>query len=780
MRWLKRLVLVSLAVIIAGGAAGFFWLRTSLPLVDGTLAIPGLEHSVSISRDTNGVPHIKATTQHDAYFALGLAHAQDRLWQMDFQRRLGQGRLSEILGRPTTATDRYMRTLGLYRLAQASLPHLSPKTRESLQAYADGVNAWVETKRHAWWRAWPIEFYLLRYRPEPWQPADSLVWGRTMGLFLSRNWREEVLRAQIIRKLGKGAVKTLIPPYPDGAPRTLAGLMENPLAEGSASNFWVLGGKRTGSGKPLLANDPHLRFRSPGLWYLARVSAPGLDVTGTTVPGMPFTVLGHNREIAWGFTSAESDVQDLYIETLAPGQNGRYIAPGGTRAIETREERIKVRGDEDIVFSARATRHGPVISDLSPDVAALAGKDKIVSLATPSLLPDDRTADALHGLNRATGWQDFREALRNWHSPHVNIAMANRAGNIGMISPARIPVRRWGYGDVPAPGAGELYDWTGFIPFEQLPQSLNPAKGVIVNANNPTVRTVDYRYWLGLNHSPGYRATRIEEILSSRRRHDADAMTRLQMDSTSLMVRDLLPLMTKIHPTSKLGRQALALLKDWDGNMDRGKPQPLVFMAWISALKGAIFADELGELFSSFSGFRTQPIKRALTKDHIWCNNRATKATETCETILIRALETAISELAKKYEREPKDWRWGDAHEARFDHPVLGRIPIIGTLFNVRIPVDGGSYTINRGHMSPDNPKSPFASVHGAGLRAVYDLSDISKSRFAIAPGQSGNPLSSHYDDMAEIWRDGGFVTPGTRTPATQLTLNPAPGAKAN
>lgn len=779
MRWPKRLFLVSLAIILAGGG-GYVWLLTSLPQVDGTLTLRGLEGPVSVNRGAKGIPHIKATSQHDAYFALGVAHAQDRLWQMDFQRRLGQGRLSEILGKPTIATDRYMRTLGLYRLAKASLQHLSPNTRDSLQAYADGVNAWIGNKRRTWWRAWPIEFYLLRYRPEPWQPADSLVWGRTMALFLSGNWREEVLRAKIVRKFGKDAVKTLIPLYPSGAPRTLTGLMENPLAEGSASNFWVLGGKRTESGKPLLANDPHLRFRSPGLWYLASLSAPGLDVTGATVPGMPFTVLGHNREIAWGFTSAETDVQDLYIETLVRGQNGRYVAPNGTRAIKSRKERIKVRGADDIVFNARATRHGPVISDLSPDVAALAGRDEIISLATPSLLPDDRTADALHGLNRATGWRTFRETLRNWHSPHVNIVMANRAGDIGMVSPARIPIRRWGYGDVPAPGAGALYDWTGFIPFEQLPQSLNPAKGVIVNANNPTLRTADYRYWLGLNRSPGYRATRIEERLSLSRRHDADAMTRLQMDSTSLMARDLLPLMTEIRPTSKLARQALALVKDWDGSMNQNTPQPLIFMAWIATLKGAIFADELEKLFSSFSGFRTQPIKRALTKDQIWCDDRATKATETCNTILIRALEAATTGLAEKYGQKPADWLWGNAHEARFDHPVLGRLPIIGTLFNVRIPTDGGSYTVNRGHMIPDNPKSPFASVHGAGLRAVYDLSNLLKSRFTIAPGQSGNPLSPHYDDMAEIWRDGGSITPGTRTPASQLTLNPAPVAKAN
>ncbi len=778
MRWLKRLVYVALAVMFIGGTGGYLWLRTSLPKLDGVIALPGLEGSVDIGRDANGIPRIAATTVHDAYFALGVTHAQDRLWQMDFQRRLGQGRLSEILGEPTVSTDRYMRTLGLYRLAETSFQHLSPETRAALRAYTDGVNAWLAAQRSAWWRAWPIEFYLLRYRPEPWRPADSLVWGRTMGVFLSRSWQEELLRAQVIRKFGPGAVKTLFPPYPDGAPRTLAGTTENPLAEGSASNVWALAGSRTSSGKPLLANDPHLRFRNPGLWYLAHIVAPGLDVTGATVAGMPFTVLGHNRETAWGFTSAESDTQDLYIETLAPGEAGRYVTPGGTQPFVTREERIKVRENDDILFTVRQTRHGPVIGELSPGLKSFAAENQVITLAAPALLPDDRTADALYGLNRATDWRSFRESLRSWHSPHVNVVAAFRTGDIGMISPARIPVRRSGDGSLPSRGDSASNDWDGFILFDQLPQSHNPARSMIVNANNPTAQTADFPYWLGSDRLPGYRAIRIEELLSALPRHDMDGMTRLQADSVSPMARDLLPLMIKIRPTSEKARRALSLLEGWDGTMGRDKPQPLILTAWIAALKRAIFSDEFGDLFPSFSGFQTRPIKQVLTLDPAWCDDRTTEPVESCATILARSLETAISELAEKYGQDPAGWRWGKAHEARFDHPVLGRLPILGPLFNVRIPADGGSYTINRGHMNPDDPHSPFASIHGAGLRAVYDLSNLAKSRFIVAPGQSGNRLSKHYADMAPVWRDGRFYVPGVDRPVSQLRLEPAPAAK--
>tara|TARA_R110000787_G_scaffold119616_11_gene230544 strand:- start:591 stop:2921 length:2331 start_codon:yes stop_codon:yes gene_type:complete len=774
MRWLKTLFLVSLTALLAGGAGAYLWLQTSLPTIDGTLAFDGLEKPVTVTRDRDGVPHVKAASERDAYFALGVTHAQDRLWQMDFQRRLGQGRLSEVLGTPTLATDRYMRTLGLYRLAEKSFRHLTPETQNALQAYSDGVNAWLKTRSDAWWQAWPIEFYLLRYRPEPWRPADSLVWGRTMGLFLSRNWQEEMLRAKIVRALGKDALDTLLPPYPDSAPVSYASLIGNPLAEGSASNGWVLDGTRTTSGKPLLANDPHLRFRAPGLWYLARVSAPGLDVTGATVPGMPFTVLGHNRDIAWGFTSAETDVQDLFIETLLPDDSTRYATPDGPVPFAQREERIPLRGGDEQVFTVRETRHGPVVSDLDPEIAALARKDEVVALSAASLLPDDRTADALYALNRAGNWQDFREALRNWHSPHQNIFMATRTGETGMISPARIPIRRSGHGDVPSPGADGLHDWTGFIPFERLPQVRNPAGGTIVNANNQLVRPAGSSDWLGRNRTPGYRAARIEEILGSAARHDIDAMTRLQMDSVSPMARDLLPLMAETAPIAGRDRRALALLDGWDGGMLRDRPQPLIFAAWLAALKKAIFADELGELYAAFSGFRTQPVKRALTVEPRWCDNTATKEAESCKDILARALNDAMTSLARQYGDDPAAWRWGDAHQARLDHPVLGRVPVLGTLFNVRLPVDGGSYTVNRAHMRPDSSRAPFAAVHGAGLRAAYDLSELAGSRFMVAPGQSGNLLSPHYGDMAVRWRDGGFVMPGRSAISATVTLVPA------
>lgn len=752
---MKRLALGVFVTLVIGVIGGWLWLLSSLPKTDGTLSVTGLKQSVEIRRDDKGVPHIMAQTEHDAYMALGFVHAQDRLWQMDFLRRLGAGRLSEIVGEATLPSDRRMRTLGLYRLAQSTIKRLPADTRAAIEAYTRGVNAYLESRNGAW----PLEFYVLRYRPEPWKPADSLVWSRAMAIFLSRNWREEVLQTRIKKALGADVLPVLFPDFPSDGPRTLAALETlwgNPLAAGSASNSWAIAGQRSATKNPLLANDPHLRFRTPALWYLAKIDWPGSRLTGATVPGVPFMILGQNQHIAWGFTSAETDVQDLFVEKLDTGNPGWYRAPEGARPFDTHREVIKVRNQPDVAVTVRRTRHGPVISDLSPDLASLVPDGHVLSLATPALRADDESAQASFLLNRAKNWDQFRNAVRHWHSPHLNITYADRDGNIGMIAAARIPLRNEGDGRFPAEGWSGEFDWTGWIPFEELPQSYNPRNGMIANANNPTAKA-DYPYILGRFRTPGYRAQRLDQLLKDAPTADMSDMIRIQNDSVSVAARDLLSLLLKTRPKTELAGRVHALLRGWDGTMARNIPQPLIFIAWLRALDRRLLADELGDLYKYYGGLHTQTVKIILQRATGWCDNKNSAAEETCDDQIAAALTDAMDELSQRFGADFTRWQWGDAHRVRFDHPVLGRLPLIGNLFNVRLPADGGPYTLNRG-MIRASSAAPYASVHGAGYRAVYDLATPDKSRFIISPGQSGNWFSPHYDDLAESWRNSGWL----------------------
>ncbi len=771
-RWVGRIALGLAVLVVIVGTGVWFWLRTSLPTTDGTIALGGLENPVEIRRDKYGVPYIRAQNERDAHFALGFVHAQDRLWQMDFLRRAGAGRLSEVLGPRPLSSDKFMRTLGLYRLAQASIERLPPEARQTLEAYTAGINAYLASRNGAW----PLEFYVLRYSPEPWHPADSLVWGKTMAMYLSRNYREELLRAAIRDRLGEKSLDTLLPAYPAAGPRTLASLLDdfrNPLAEASASNAWILSGKHTTTGKPFLANDPHLRFRTPALWYLARIEAPTLSLTGATVPGVPFMVLGHNRRIAWGMTTAETDVQDLFIEKLEPSDASWYRTPEGARPFATRTETIRVRDMADVTLEVRETRHGPVVSDLSPDLRAMTPNGHVMTLATPTLLPDDDTATALYRINRATGWQQFRDALRSWGTPHQNLSYADTDGNIGLIAPALIPIRKAGDGSVPGSGSDGTHDWKGFIPFDELPQILNPPGGTIANANNPTA-PANYPYLMGRGRTPGYRAERIAQVIGTGK-HDIASMLTLQHDSISLMAHDMIPLLLQTRPRTEQAGQIHAMLRGWNGVMARAIPQPLILIAWLRALDRRMFADELGPLYDHYQGLNILSIKTVLTGDRAWCDDTTTPAAETCDDTVSAALDEALSGLSAAYGIDPTRWQWGEAHVVRFDHPVLGFVPVLGSLFNVRLPADGGPFTLNRAHIDTSSAAAPYASVHGAGYRAVYDMANPDRSRFIVSPGQSGNWFSPHYDDLAALWRDGGSLTLPPNLPADADTLRLVP-----
>ena len=783
--WLRRIAagLAVLVVVVVGGA--YLLVESARPQTEGTVALAGLDAPVSILRDRHGIPRIVAASERDAYFALGFVHAQDRFFQMEFMRRAGAGRLSEIVGASTLPLDRWMRVLGLYRLAEAALKRLSPQVTHSLEAYADGVNAYLDS--HSGLVS--VELALLFATPERWRPADSLVWGRLMGMRLSGNSRAETLRARLSELLPTERIDEFWPDIAGAAPPTVAVLGRASLfstlladwpaaiAPVTASNVWAVSGSHTETGSPILANDPHLGFRAPGLWYLARIETPGLTLAGATVPGVPMTILGHNGSIAWGLTTADSDTQDLFVERIDPGDPNRYLTPDGSRPFEVRVERIGVRGGDDVTLVVRSTRHGPVISDVDGKAGSIAQPGHVVALAAAALREDDMTGEAVWRLNRARSWEEFNAALAFFHAPHQNAVYADTGGNIGIVAPGRVPIRRAGDGLYPVPGWTGEHDWTGFIPYDALPRLLNPANGRIVNANHPVVGP-DYPYRLGHGDTPPYRAARIHALLDSggsRTRAGAGAM---QTDAVSLAARALLPEMLRTVRETDPRSVALARLRRWDGTMDRRRAEPLIFVAWLRALNRRIYSDETGAVFPDLWRLRPVFVNETLMRGEIWCDDTTTPSRETCRQVVGDALDDALSELRARFGGDPADWRWGDAHYAHFRHPVFGWLPMIDRLADIRVPVDGGAFTVNRGQHRSARGDAPYASVHGAGYRAVYDLADLDRSLFIQATGQSGHLTSPHYRDLTPLWRDGIFLSLGpiaanSREAAGLLTLVP-------
>ncbi len=758
-----------LAILLLAG--GYAYLRQSLPQTKGEIRLAGLGATAEILRDRYGIPHIFAGNMEDASFALGFVHAQDRLWQMEMSRRIAAGRLSEIVGPGGLETDRFLRTLGVRRTAEANLRALDGESRKLLDAYAAGVNAFIASSP-----VLPPEFWLTGARPEPWVPADSVAWIKMMAWDLGGNWRNELLRMRLAKTLPLARIHEFLPPYPgDPVPaiadlKELYGTMEReavrlaqfaPDNEGNGSNNWVVSGERSASGKPLLANDPHLGLTAPPVWYFAHLSVPGTNVIGATLPGVPGVILGRNDRIAWGMTNTGPDVQDLYIEKLDAA--GGYLAPEGARAFQVIDETIKVKGAEAEKLRIRVSRHGPVISDVMATAQDLAPRGHVIAFAWTALTGDDRSVQAANKFARAREWDGFLAAARDFQAPQQNIVYADIEGNIGFIAAGRVPQRKTANdlkGMAPAPGWQEKYDWAGTIPFEQLPRSFNPESGAIVTANH-RITPPGYPHFISSDWEPPFRANRIQQLLDATPKHTANSFARIQADVTSLAMRELLPKLLAARPRSEDARKALALLARWDATMAPERAEPLIAWAWYRELTRAIYADELGSAFQQNWLARAVFIGSVLSGDPEkarWCDDVRTPATETCEEVLALSLEAALADLAKRYGSDQSRWHWGEAHIARHEHRPLGRQPLLAKLFDITVPSPGDTYTVNVGRNIMSNDAEPFANRHAASLRAIYDLSDLEKSLYIHSGGQSGNILSDHYKAFSEAWAKNEYI----------------------
>ncbi len=716
-----------------------------------TTNVPGLGGMVDITYDANWVPRIRAASETDAATALGFLHARDRLFQMELMRRAASGRLSEIAGPATLPIDRLMRTLGLRRHAVADLATLPADTRAMLDAYAHGVNAFIGLRG----RFAAPEFLVLG-APERWEATDSLLWAKTMGLWLSMNWRQELSRqalagrvpAAILDQLWPSAARTASPDahaepavrFAAAASRLASVLPQFPgsyTMPQSASNEWAVDGNHTATGAPLLAGDPHLAFSFPGIWYLARIDMPGRVLAGATAPGVPFLVLGHNGKVAWTFTTTGADVQDIFIEE--PAGPGEYQTQNEPQPFQVHEERIKVRGRDDVVIIARETRHGPVISDLDQP------EGPIMAVSMGNLQPEDTAAAGLLALNRASSVQEAGLASAMISSPAQNLLVAD-ARTIGLFVTGRVPVRKAGDGAAPVPGDGS-HDWIGWASGEQLPHSVAPASGRIVNANEPVWPT-DFPVFMGRDTFGPWRADRIREMLDRTNRHTAADFAAMQADVLDPFARHLLPVLLALPGVSGVSAKALDLLRNWDGSARQDSPAPLVFNAWMDAFRTAVLrraglTKGLGAPVSDFVAAVLSPAGAH------WCGGD-------CSPILRDSLDEATRDLVARYGSDPSQWRWGEVHQAVFAHPVLRNIPLLRSLTTISIPSPGDDDTVDRGGMN-----QLFQSVHGASFRGVYDLSDLDASLFMLAPGQSGNPFSAHARDLVLQWRDGATMTLG-------------------
>ncbi len=776
-RWLLRLAagLAVLLLLAAGLVAAALW--HSLPGGSHSAAIAGLAQGASVELDDDAIPRIRAVNQRDAAAVLGYLHARERLFQMDMMRRAAAGELSEIVGPATLPMDRIMRTLGLRRSAVQDEAGLDADTRAMLAAYAAGVNAWIAARG----RFAAAEF-LPFGAPRPWTVVDSLLWAKTMGFYLSANWRTELARAHGSAAPWPPTDDTASPhaaldPEVARIARRLAAMLPHFPAPftlpASASNAWAVDGRHSATGAPLLAGDPHLGFALPGIWYLARIDTPEGTLVGATAPGVPFLVMGHNGRIAWSFTTSGADVQDLFVET--PAGPGHYLTPDGPRRFILHQERIRVRGRADEVLTVRETRHGPVISDLVTARDLVAPREIVVprdpvtpgDLVTPSgailavamanLAQDDTSAAGLLALNRAPDRATAAAAAARINGLVQNMIVADRHG-IALFVTGRVPLRRAGDGSRPAPGADGSHDWTGWASGPALPRIVDPPSGRVVNANE-RVAPADFPVFLGRDWNDDFRARRARELLAATPLHTLDSFAAMQTDTLSVFARDALQHLLALDIADGPAARARALLAGWDAHMREDAPQPLIFHSWMQGFARALATGDGAAPWWHLAAHALSPSGAAS------CGTGPQ-----CDGLLRSSLDAAVARLSARHGADPAAWRWGTAHRAIFAHPLLRTVPLLDALAVVRVKVGGDATTLLRTKTGRDDD-----AVHGAGYRAVYDLATLDNSRFIVTPGQSGHILLATARNLAQHWRSGTLL-PLTAVPnriAVRIILTP-------
>lgn len=776
---LAGLVVFVVLLLAVATVGGYLYFSRSLPVTSGTLRLTGLQAPVEVVRDTDAVAHIYAGNELDLYRALGFVHAQERLWQMELQRRVAGGTLAEVFGPGAVSSDRLLRTVGLRRAASSAWQQLPSDTRKIVDAYVEGINAYISSRTGS---GFAPEFQMLGFTPQPWKAEDVLAGLKLLAWQLDNiSYSTELLHADLTSKVGAERAQQLMPEYSETEPAILAGKTRgnyermvtavSDIGEvtngigtvnygGLGSNAWVIGSDKSVTGAPILANDPHLGSSIPSLWYQAHLKGGDVDVIGATIPGLPFIVTGRNRHIAWGITHLVADVQDVYRERLdTEGRTAEF--KGRPEPLRYVEETIRVKGGPEVKHVVRITRHGPLLSDaINANDAQMPPNRRPAPLEPlairwTGLDEQDTTLQSFIKLNRAGNWNEFKAGLRDLKAPALSFVYADVERNIGFYAAGSVPIRSAGDGTLPAEGWAGATEWIGAIRFEDMPQTFNPPSNFIIAANNRPV-SAEYPHFLGRQWAASYRARRITELINAKAKLSLDDNAAIQGDTVSLQFREFVPLLTSfVSPQNDDERRALELLRSSDGNTGGSSAAAAIYAAWYQQLAYRLTGDDLGlrllsryeERFDYVSRFLTSALKDPASP---WCDDVNTPERESCNDLLGQTFRRALADLRSRLGPDVQSWRWDKLHVAVFPHQPFHRIAFVRELFSRSIPNGGDRSTINIG---PYGFNRDFEQYASPGYRQLVSLTNPNDGRFILSTGQSGHFLSAHYDDFLSDWQ---------------------------
>lgn len=772
-KW-KKIGLITtgfLSVFLVGVVIyGYFLIHKSVPLLEGEKEI-AIQKEVTVQFDDDGVPHIQADNLQDLFTAQGYIQAQDRMFQMELSRRQASGTLSELIGEATVNKDKYFRTLGLRRAAEKSYDLYSEDAKDVLQWFSDGVNAYIEEATAK--GTLPLEFTFIGAEPDPWTPLDSLTIGKYMAFDLGGHWERQAFNLHLLQEYDEAQAHELFPSYPEDAMTIIedteidvaASFKEAVIPEAfNGSNNWVVAGDKSASGKPLLADDPHLGLATPSIWYEMHLEAEDINVGGVIFAGVPGIILGHNERIAWGVTNVGPDVQQLYLEKRNPNNEHVFLFEDEWEEADVISEPIAVKGAETIDYEVVETRHGPVVSEFAEE----SGKEEVLSLRWTALDPTKELEAILH-MNRATNWEEFEKGLEDFHAPAQSFVFADVDGTIAYKANGKIPIYEDGEDALlPLPGWEKDAEWQDFIPFDELPRVVNPEKGFIATANNK-ITSKNYPYHISNVWAQPYRYERIFEVLDTDELLTVEDMKNLQMDAMNLRAREFVPYLLDVMKDAsfeKREKDVIALLEGWDFVDDKEAAAPLIFNQWFEQIEKIIYADFSDDMMELFTG-RAQTTDQLLRSgdESVWLDDHGG-----LEKVVTDAFIQTIDWTEEAFGTDQDKWQWGDYHQVLFKHPLASANKVLGYFFNAAkpLPVDGSAVTPLAARPTADGTVD-----HGASWRFVIDMKEPKIGHHTVSPGQSGHFRSQHYGDQAEDWVNGNYHETSLEGEGTVLKLIP-------